>query len=110
MIDYNSFSIDQLRAVNEVLDYITDMLDADLVPAIVYREYRIANKVLHMAIEQQARAAGEALPAKVQLSSLYGTCVADPPADPPAAPDMFGWVGDALDDLCAAGEVLGSND
>lgn len=94
MIDYNSFSIDQLQAVNEVLDYITDMLDADLEAAIVYREYRIANKALHMAIEQQASAAGEAPAA----------------ADPPAASDMFGWVGDALDDLCAAGEVCGSNE
>ena len=30
-------------------------------------------------------------------------------SDDTAPPDMFGWVGDALDDLCAAGEVIGND-
>ena len=59
MINYSSFSIDQLLAVDEVLDYLTDMLDSDLEAAIVYREYRLAHQAVTMAIDQQAREAGE---------------------------------------------------
>lgn len=59
MINYSSFSIDQLLAVDEVLDYLTDMLDSDLEAAIVYREYRLAHQAVTAAIDQQAREAAE---------------------------------------------------
>ena len=82
MINYSSFSIDQLLAVDEVLDYLTDMLDSDLEAAIVYREYRLAHQAVTTAIHQQARdhAAAEA----EKVDRIKKACVAGaPPAEEP---------------------------
>ena len=94
MIDFTKYTLQELQAVVEVLDWLTDdmssMSDEMGMPlALAY--YGAARTCEGRLVKQQARAAGEAPAA----------------ADPPALPDMFGWVGDALDDLCVAGEVMG---
>lgn len=124
MIDFSKYSLREIQAIVQVLDILTeDMPEEDIGYTVAMSYYCVARKyedeimrqhehamariVREDAVRKQASAAGEAPADKVQLSSIYGTCTA---ADPPAPPDMFGWVGDALDDLCAAGEVLGADE
>lgn len=100
MIDFSKYSLREIQAIVQVLDILTeDMPEEDIGYTVAMSYYCVARKYEedimrqheHAMAMQQARAAGEAPAA----------------ADPPAPPDMFGWVGDALDDLCAAGEVMG---
>lgn len=115
MIDFSKFNLQELWAIGAVMDDLTSKeveLESWQFACYFRSTAREAFRAESAAIDQQARAAGEAPAAKVQLSSIYGTCAAEEQApaaaDPPAPPDMFGWVGDALDDLCAAGEVMGT--
>lgn len=84
MFDFSRYNLGELNAIYEMLDYI------DHGGSISYQmsacNDEIAERMDQMAHSEQAQAG----------------------ADDPAPPDMFGWVGDALDDLCAAGEVMGS--
>lgn len=97
MIDFTKYNRYQLQAIVEVLDALTDdLISSDITESlsIPMREYRravVAEREAEMLEAEQARDAAE------------------PAGDPPAPPDMFGWVGDALDDLCAAGEVIGND-
>lgn len=94
MIDFNGFNLHELRAIAAVLNELTDEMISYDGPwyEIAFKECALARVYERNAekqfIKEQAPAA----------------------ADPPAPPDMFGWVGDALDDLCAAGEVLGADE
>lgn len=122
MIDFSKYTLQELQAITDALDAMADaIIEYDLGSGYVFTEYRNAREAVEKKIAQhvreaekklaalQDRDAAEVPAAKVQLSSIYGTCAAEPAGDPPAPPDMFGWVGDALDDLCAAGEVIGND-
>lgn len=120
MIDFTKYTGQEMRAIVDVLDALTDdLLSSDITESlsIPMREYRRAQVALRTTIEIEAAdyAAAEA----EKVNRIKDACIAGaPPTDPQAdlkdlewkeqaaAPDMFGWVGDALDDLCAAGEVL----
>lgn len=100
MFDFSKYNLQELQAMSDLLDYLREDARADslsyfcgcsLLQAIKHESLRLSRSIL-ISLEEQASIAGA------------------PPADSPAPPDMFGWVGDALDDLCAAGEVLGSNE
>ena len=101
MIDFTKYTLQELQAVVEVLDWLTDDMSSmsdemGMLLALAY--YGAASMSEARLVKQQARAAGEAPAAAGEAPAA---------ADPPALLDMFGWVGDALDDLCAAGEVIG---
>lgn len=108
MIDFSKYTLTELQAMSAVLDDLTyrmsicDTMKAHMLPYHYYKEVTCA---VAAAIDQQARDYAAAEAEKVQLSSMYGTMA----AAEATAPDMFGWVGDALDDLCAAGEVIGND-
>lgn len=91
MIDYSKYNLSEMQAIVTVLDDLTDEMSVQQGYEndfhIALSEYMRATARATALINQQARDTGEA-PAKVQPSWLYGTCVADPPADPPAAPDL----------------------
>ena len=114
MIDFSKYTLQELQAISDALDTLTnDIVERDLSLGWVFREYRNAREAVEKKIAKHVHEAEEK-PIKVNSSSMYGTMgevPVDPPAacDPPAPPDMFGWVGDALDDLCAAGEVIGND-
>jgi len=112
MIDFSKYNLQELQAMSDLLDYLREDAGADslsyfcgcsLLQAIKHESLRLSRSILMSLEEQaeQAEQAGEAHCCKVQLSSLYGKCIAGaPPAEAPAdPPDMFGWVGDALDGL-----------
>lgn len=92
MIDFNGFNLHEIRAIAAVLDELTDEMISYDGPwyEIAFMEYARA-RVYERNAEKQF--------IKEQA-----------PADPAPVLDMFGWVGDALDDLCAAGEVLGADE
>lgn len=98
MIDFGKYSVGELQAINDVLyDLQFSLWDNDMEWGVLHNLFFRSCMELHKAIDQQAR-------------EHAGSEHAAAAADPPAPPDMFGWVGDALDDLCAAGEVLGSDE
>ena len=119
MIDFSKYTLQELQAITEVLDDLTykmalDYPDSGTIP---YRYFRAAVSVEKAMVEEQARDAAEPAsvpapdPPEIKCSNIDPE-QAEPAGDPPAeaaAPDMFGWVGDALDDLCAAGEVIGND-
>ena len=99
MIDFSKYTLQELQAMSDLLDYLREDAGADalsyfcgcsLLRTIKHESLRLSRSIV-MSIEDQARDAAE------------------PAGDPPAPPDMFGWVGDALDDLCAAGEATGND-
>lgn len=107
MIDFTKYTLQELQAVVEVLDWLTDdmahMSDAMEMP-LAFAYYGAARTRETMLVSQHVREAERKLEAlQAEPASEQAVPAA---ADPPAPPDMFGWVGDALDDLCAAGEVL----
>ena len=100
MIDFTKYTGQEMRAIVDVLDALTDdLLSSDITESlsIPMREYRRAQVALRTTIEIEAadHAAAEA----EKVDRIMQACIAGaPPADEPA-PDMFGWVGDALDGL-----------
>lgn len=91
MIDFSKYTLQELQAMSDLLDYLREDAGADalsyfcscsMLHAIKRESIRLSRSIL-MSLEQQARDAAE-------------------PAGDPPDPDMFGWVGDALDDLCAS--------
>lgn len=87
MIDYSKYNLAEMQAVVTVLDDLTDEMsvvqgcEQDF--HIALAEFMRASARATALIDQQARDTGKA-PAKVQLSSLYGKCVAGaPPAEEP---------------------------
>ena len=88
MIDFSRYSVNEQQAINDVLyDLQKYLYDNDMEWDYLHNAFFRSTTQLRRDIDLQAEQ-----------------------ADPPAEPDMFGWVGDALDDLCAAGEVLGSDE
>lgn len=95
MFDFSKYTLQELQAITEVLDDLTYKMAPNNPDSctILYRYFRAAVSVEKAMVEEQAvqaRVAG--VPAEE--------------SEPEQAPDMFGWVGDALDDLCAAGEAI----
>lgn len=114
MIDFSKYNLQEMQAIAAVLDDLTDEMsvvqgyEQDF--QIALAEFMRASARAKALIDQQAHDHEAAEAEKVDR--IKEACIAgDPPAaaDPPAPPDMFGWVGDALDDLCAAGEVIGND-
>lgn len=104
MIDYTKYTLQELQAISDALDTLTDdIVERDLSVGWVFREYRNAREAVEKKIAQHVREAEK------KLEALQARDAAESAGDPPAPPDMFGWVGDALDDLCAAGEVIGND-
>ena len=92
MIDFSKYTLQEQQAINDALyDLQRYLWDNKLEWAYLHDAFFYSTMELRKAIEQQASDAAE------------------PAGDPPDPPDMFGWVGDALDDLCAAGEVIGND-
>ena len=120
MIDFSTFNLQELRAIGAVMDELTSKeveLESWQFACYFRSTAREAFRAESAAIDQQARDAAEpaGAPPAVKCCNIdrCGVCLTDCPysdeplpagADEPA-PDMFGWVGDALDDLCAAGEA-----
>lgn len=119
MIDYSKYNLAEMQAIVTVLDDLTDEMSVEQgyendFDIALYEFFR-ANTKANALIRQQARdhAAAEAEKVdRIKQAMAAGAPPAEAPAaaDSPAPPDMFGWVGDAIDDLCAAGEVLGSDE
>lgn len=118
MIDFSKFNLQELRAIGEVMDDLARnemKLESWQFDCYVRSIAREAFRAESAAIDQQAaELTVYAIPRKPikidpqslkKFEELYNEHAGDPPAaaDPPDPPDMFGWVGDALDDLCAAG-------
>lgn len=101
MIDFSKYSVNEQQAINDVLyDLQKYLYDNDMKWDYLHNAFFCSTTQLRRDIDLQAEQAEQA-----------GEAPADPPAeDPEPVPDMFGWVSDALDDLCAAGEVLGSDE
>ena len=100
MIDFSKYTLQELQAISDALDILTDdIVERDLSLGWVFSEYRNAREAVEKKIKQHVHEAEK------KLEALQ----AEPAGDPPAPPDMFGWVGDALDELCAAGEVIGND-
>lgn len=119
MIDFSKYTLQELQAITDALDTLTDdIVERDLSVGWVFREYRNAREAVEKKIAQQARdhEAAEAekvdrikqacvagAPPAIQCSNIdkCGVCLAECPFidDHEPAPDMFGWVGDALDGL-----------
>lgn len=97
MIDYSEYNLAEMQAIVKVLDDLTDEMS-------VVQGYE---QDFQIALSEFMRASARATKLVDQQAAEHAVPAA---ADPPAPPDMFGWVGDALDDLCAAGEVLGADD
>lgn len=106
MIDFSKYTLQELQAMSDLLDYLREDAGADalsyfcgcsLLRTIKHESLRLSRSIV-MSLEDLARDHEAAEAEKV-----------NPAGDPPAPPDMFGWVGDALDDLCAAGEVIGND-
>lgn len=95
MIDYSKYNLAEMQAVVTVLDDLTDEMS-------VVQGYE---QDFHIALAEFMRASARA---KALIDQQAHDAAGEAPAgaDDPAPPDMFGWVGDALDDLCAAAEVL----
>ena len=96
MIDFSNYTVHQQQAMNDLLYDLVGRLEDYGQIWDYLREMRTRSDTqlvisIDAQLEQQARDAAE------------------PAGDPPAPPDMFGWVGDALEDLCAAGEVIGND-
>ena len=88
MIDLSKYTLSEQQAINDVLyDLQRYLWDNEIEWGYLHDAFFYSTMELRKAIDQQARDH-------------------EAPAD---SPDMFGWVGDALDDLCAAGEVIGSD-
>ena len=115
MIDFSNYTVFQQQAMNDVLydlverledcgsiwDYLRDMRTRSDVQLVVSIDAQLAQQAHdHAAAEAE------------KVNRIKEACIAgaSPAEEPEPAPDMFGWVGDALDDLCAAGEALGSNE
>lgn len=99
MIDYSKYNLAEMQAIVTVLDDLTDEMS-------VVEGY---GPDFHIALSEFMRAFSRAM-ALIEQQAAEQDQPSEAPAaaDPPAPPDMFGWVGDALDDLCAAGEVFGN--
>ena len=125
MIDYSKYNLSEMQAIVTVLDDLTDEMgvqkgyENDFYIAL--SEYMRASTRATALINQQARdrEAAEAekvnrikeacvagappaeapAPANCILNNCGSQLLNCPIADPPAEPDMFGWVGDALDGL-----------
>lgn len=106
MIDFSKYTLQELQAISDALDTLTDdIVERDLSVGWVFGEYRNARAAVEKKIAQHAReaareAACEAAEAE-QVDRIVQACIAGaPPAEEPdPAPDMFGWVNDALDGL-----------
>lgn len=101
MIDFSKYSVNEQQAINDVLYDLVERLE-DFGHIWDYLRDMRTRSDAQLVVSIDAQLA--------QRTRDHAAAEADPPADPPAAPDMFGWVGDAHDDLCAAGEVLGSDE
>lgn len=127
MIDFSKYTLQELQAISDALDTLTDdIVERDLSVGWVFREYRNAREAVEKKIAQHVREAEKKSagdppeltvlviprkPIKIEPQDLkkFEDLYNEPAGDPPAAPDMFGCVGDALDDLCAAGEATGND-
>ena len=94
MIDYSKYNLAEMQAIVTVLDDLTDEMS-------VIQGYE---QDFHIAQAEFLRASAKAKALVDQQAAEQAPAGA---ADPAPVLDMFGWVGDALDDLCAAGEVMG---
>lgn len=107
MFDFSKYTLQELQAMSDLLDYLREDAGADalsyfcgcsLLQEIKRESLRLSRSIL-MSLEEQARDHEAAEAEKV--NRIKEACVAGaPPAEAPAdPPDMFGWVGDALDGL-----------
>lgn len=98
MIDFSKYSVNEQQAINDVLyDLHHYLLDTDMEWGYLRNALFLSSVDLERELEQQARdyAAAEA----EKVDRIKQACIAGaPPAEEPA-PDMFGWVNDALDGL-----------
>lgn len=100
MIDLSKYTLNEQQAINDVLyDLQRYLWDNEMEWAYLHDAFFYSTMELRKAIDQQARdhAAAEA----EKVDRIKQACIAGaPPAEEPEqAPDMFGWVGDALDGL-----------
>ena len=125
MIDFSKYNLQELQAMSDLLDYLREDARADalsyfcgcsLLQAIKHESLRLSRSIL-TSLEWQAAAQAEAekvdrikqacvagAPPAIQCSNIdkCGVCLSECPfieEDPEPAPDMFGWVNDALDGL-----------
>ena len=107
MFDFSKYNLQELQAMSDLLDYLREDAGADalsyfcgcsLLREIKHESIRLSRSIV-MSLEEQAHdhAAAEA----EKVNRIKEACIAGaPPAEAPAdPPDMFGWVGDALDGL-----------
>lgn len=103
MIDFSKYNLQEMQAIVSVLDDLTDEMDVEKGYEndfyIALHEFNRAALRAKVLIDQQARDHEAAEAEKV--NRIKEACVAGaPPAEEPEpAPDMFGWVNDALDEL-----------
>lgn len=98
MIDFSKYTLQELQAISDALDTLTDdIVERDLSVGWVFSEYRNAREAVEKKIAQHAHEAAEA----EKVDRIKEACIAGaPPAEElEPAPDMFGWVGDALEGL-----------
>lgn len=92
------YTLDELLALDNFMCYVRTSAAESVDIAELRRNLNLMHRTLSRVINS-----------KLDEAALEWDR-AHAPTTEPAAPDLFGWVGDALDDLCAAGEVLGSNE
>lgn len=104
MIDFSKYTLQELQAITDALDKMSnDIVEHAFSVGYAFREYYDhASAAVEKKIAEHVRKAEEKLAAQQVRDA------AEPAGDPPTPPDMFGWVSDALDDLCAAEEVIGN--
>ena len=104
MIDFSKYTLQEQQVINDVLyDLQRYLWDNEMEWDYLHNAFFYSTMELRKAIDDHVREAEK------KLEAPQARDAAEPAADPPASPDMFGWVGDALDDLCAAGEVIGND-
>lgn len=106
MINFSKYSLREIQAIVQVLDILTeDMPEDDIGYAVAMSYYHVARKYEEDIMLQHEHAMAmvnrddHAAAEAEKVNRIKEACVAGaPPAEAPA-PDMFGWVGDALDGL-----------
>lgn len=97
MFDFNDhYPLDELLALDNFMCYVRASAAESIDMAQLRRDLNQMHRTLSRVINTKLDEAAEEWDAAHKNT--------------PAPPDMFGWVGDALDDLCASGEVLGADE
>lgn len=109
MFDFNDhYTLDELLALDNFMCYVRASAAESIDIAELRLDLNQMHRTLSRVINTKLDEAAEEWDVAHKNTTAYKAVVSEPVVSP-VAPDMFGWVGDALDDLCAAGEATGND-